>query len=274
MAYLIDTHYHLDFLEEHSLRVEVLNKLHEEGIKLVAQTVLPSSYLLLEEFSKNELILPHAKPYLSLGFHPWWIKSQEQTQAELKIFESAIFSTTYIGEVGLDFGQRVLEQANKELQIKTFKALLEIIKNVSLKNPKTSFVVSIHAVKSVSETLDLLEQYNFPNNNMHCILHRFAGTSDELTRLIRMGGYVSLSPVMLRSKRGRAYVKQVPADRLLLETDLPSDIIESGQTETSAEIVDAVKSSITYTLKSISELRQEDMTAVIQSNQDLLYSHS
>ena len=77
------------------------------------------------------------------------------------------------------------------------------------------------------------------------IFHRFGGTSDELTRLIRAGGYISVNPRMLRTKRGRAYVSQVPVDRLLLETDLPREPGSGDAVEVvSAEVVAALRDTV------------------------------
>ena len=56
-----------------------------------------------------------------------------------------------------------------------------------------------------------------------CFFHWFSGTSDELTRVIRSGCFVSVNPRMLETKRGRAYAQAIPEDRLLLETDMPPE---------------------------------------------------
>ncbi len=54
------------------------------------------------------------------------------------------------------------------------------------------------------------------------IFHWFSGTSDDLTRALADGCYFSAGPRMLVSRRGREYARQIPLDRLLLETDMPS----------------------------------------------------
>lgn len=40
---------------------------------------------------------------------------------------------------------------------------------------------------------------------------------------------------MLESKRGRAYIRQVPADRLILETDLPEQPTDTLDTQLFAQ---------------------------------------
>ena len=82
-------------------------------------------------------------------------------------------------------------------------------------------VLSIHAVKAAGEALDVLERAGALVGNA-CIFHWFSGTSDELQHAVRAGCFFSINPRMLASKRGRAYAQAVPAERLLLETDAPS----------------------------------------------------
>lgn len=140
---------------------------------------------------------------------------------------------------------------------------------------ETLYVLSLHAVRAVTPLLDLLEELNAtPRRAIAPIIHRFNGTSDELMRLINLGGYISAHPQMLQSKRGRAYVCQVPADRLLLETDFPpkalpeSATIEPDQGRIyAAEIVTNLKE----TAFKLSELRGHDVIPVLKKTAEKLY---
>ena len=57
-----------------------------------------------------------------------------------------------------------------------------------------------------------------------CIFHWFTGTSDELARARQRGCHFSINEHMLKTKRGREYARQIPLERLLLETDAPSGL--------------------------------------------------
>lgn len=225
---LLDTHYHLDFLSS-----------PEEFAKLappvIAQTVLPSAF--------------QPGPRQSLGFHPWWV--EPDVEAELVLFDAHVRATRLIGEVGLDFSASRI--ANSDQQERVFRHIVQLL--------DSSHIMSIHAVKSVTRVLDLLADCSATP-----IIHWFSGNSDELTRLIRLGGLISVNPRMLESKRGRAFVKQVPEDRILLETDLPtSDELSMPQ---QAELVSTL---LTETADQLSNLRGCDMTAVIEANQMRVY---
>ena len=56
------------------------------------------------------------------------------------------------------------------------------------------------------------------------IFHWFSGSGDELVRARKAGCYFSVNEMMLATRRGRAYAKQIPEDRLLLETDAPPEL--------------------------------------------------
>ena len=95
-------------------------------------------------------------------------------------------------------------------------------------------MISIHAVRSAGAVLDVLESHGLliPNPNSPAIIfHWFSGTSDELARARNAGCNFSVNERMLASKRGREYARQIPLDRLLLETDAPAE----PNTETSAQ---------------------------------------
>ena len=84
------------------------------------------------------------------------------------------------------------------------------------------------------------------------IFHWFSGTSDELVRARNAGCYFSVNERMLASKRGREYTRQIPLDRLLLETDAPAE----PNTETSAQ---SLIRSLTRTSERIASLKKCDI---------------
>lgn len=222
--YLLDTHAHWDFLPP-DCRREAIRILDKANLRLVAQTVLPSDFLALIKEKENTTKADHnAKswPILSLGFHPWWVDTPEKNRRELAYFAEALSETHFIGEVGLDFSEKRLLQASVQEQQAVLRRIFQLVRERAAESD-TPYVFSLHAVRALTPLLDLYEEEKLVLPNVVPIVHRFSGTSDELTRLIRLGGLLSVHPAMLRTKRGCAYVKQISADRLLLETDLPAN---------------------------------------------------
>lgn len=305
---LLDTHAHWDFLPT-GCRKEAARLLGKENIRLVAQTVLPSAFVALDRERESATKADqdvYPQPILSLGFHPWWVETPEKNRRELEYFAEALSGTHFIGEVGLDFSEKRLREASAVEQQAVLRHIFQLVRERAAES-NTSYVFSFHAVRALTPLLDLYEEENLVMPNVVPIVHRFAGTSDELTRLIRMGGLLSVHPAMLRTKRGRAYVKQVPADSLLLETDLPAreipgnrmptnpipaeqsfstreaendmaqTITTEGTTQQNAyetvarTYAEEIRKSLYATLAHLSELRGEDMMNIIMETQRRLY---
>ncbi|QOR45640.1 TatD family hydrolase [Trueperella pecoris] len=268
----LDTHFHYDFLPPQA-RGPFLEQIAGHGVGIIAQTLTPSGFLDLEEAEHARLAAdasltsatsvtsttsvtaatPAAAPPLSVGYHPWYMTPDYGS--ELNVFADALSRTRFVGEIGLDFSPRRLEPVPAELQMDILRQLFTILQGSESGAPT---VLSIHTVRSASQVLDLAASCGLDAAATIPVFHRFAGTSDELTRLIRAGGYISVSRQMLESKRGRAYVTQVPADRLLLETDLPSEPASADASAgPAADVAGALARGVAEALRStIGELAQ------------------
>ena len=119
-------------------------------------------------------------------------------------------SAWLVGEVGLDFS--VSHAASKEAQLQAFEAIASACAQVGGK------ALSIHSVQAAGEALDILEKTKCLAS-CDCIFHWFSGTGDQFIRARNAGCYFSFGPRALNTKRGRAYASQIPAERLLRETD-------------------------------------------------------
>lgn len=260
---LLDTHFHYDFLAP-ALRPAFDEALRAQGVQVVAQTLKPSAYRELRQVTDS------AGPLLSLGFHPWQVASPAQVEAELEIFEAELASTRLIGEIGLDFLPRRLEASPADLQVQALRRLVSAVLQAADRQPaEKTYVLSVHAVRATTALLDLFEELDVPGSPLVPVIHRFGGTSDELTRLVRAGGCISVHPQMVESKRGRAYIRQVPADRLLLETDLPEQPTDALDTHLFAQ---EVGGRLRRLVEGISAERGEDCAPVLLQNQRRLYA--
>ena len=127
-----------------------------------------------------------------------------------------------------------------------------------MQRPLAGRVISIHAVRSAGTVLDVFESHGLLIQNPDSpviIFHWFSGTSDELVRARNAGCYFSVNERMLASKRGREYARQIPLDRLLLETDAPGE----PNTETSAQ---SLIRSLTRTSERIASLKNCDIKRI------------
>ncbi len=187
-----------------------------------------------------------------VGLHPWWLADGRCGPAEVNLLCEVADQERYIGEVGLDFSARFA--GSEPLQIQAFDQLCKAL----VQHPLAGRVISIHAVRSAGTVLDVLESHGLLIQNPDSpviIFHWFSGTSDELVRARNAGCYFSVNERMLASKRGREYARQIPLDRLLLETDAPAE----PNTETSAQLLIR---SLTRTSERIASLKKCDIKRI------------
>ncbi|MBK0347658.1 TatD family hydrolase [Aerococcaceae bacterium zg-ZJ1578] len=257
MTKFIDTHFHFDFIKDELARHQLIQACDEAKIKVIAQTVLPTQYPLLKAMYPIDV---------ALGLHPWYIENEQQVAQELQSFLKELPTTHFIGEIGLDFAPNRLQQVEQKLQVDTFSRIIQMIRDYEQVH-QHSFVVSIHTVRSASVVLDILEKFQLYQSKSQVIFHYFNGTSDELMRHVRHGGWLSIHPNMLHTKKGRAYIKQVPINRLLLETDLPKPEQDTN------EIVTQYQQVINQLLEQLTELLGVDVRPIFLENQAQLYRY-
>ncbi len=190
--------------------------------------------------------------FAGIGLHPWWLADGRCGPAEVNLLCEVAAQERYIGEVGLDFSARFA--GSEPLQIQALDRLCDAL----VQSPLAGRVISIHAVRSAGTVLDALESYGLltPSPNSPAIIfHWFSGTSNEFVHARNAGCYFSVNERMLATKRGCEYARQIPLDRLLLETDAPAE----PNTETSAQ---SLIRSLTRTSEHIASLKNCDIKRI------------
>ena len=115
-----------------------------------------------------------------------------------------------IGECGLDFNRNYSPPPDQE---KWFVAQLELGRSIG----KPLFLHSRDAHPRFS---DILGSYKPPRAVAHC----FTGTREELKAYLDLGLYIGITGWICDERRGKhllELVKEIPGDKLLLETDAP-----------------------------------------------------
>lgn len=121
-------------------------------------------------------------------------------------------SVVAIGECGLDFNRNY---SPKPVQLEVFEKQLQVA--AELKLP-----VYLHERDAHDQQCELLERYqqDIPRMVAHC----FTGGKKELARYLELGCYIGITGWLCDERRGQELqnaVVDIPADRLLLETDAP-----------------------------------------------------
>ena len=208
MTQIYDMHCHLGFAPD----AEGLARGGAQaGIGALSCTVTPAGFA-----AERALTAPYPHLHAALGLHPWWVADGRVGEADLVLFEELAGRTPFIGEVGLDFaGARA---AAREVQVAALRRVLAATAG------RGGTLYSVHAVRAADTVLDLMDEAGVfaPDAGNDVVFHWFSGTPAELARARARGCLFSVGSRMLATHRGRAYGHDLPADRLLLETDAPS----------------------------------------------------
>jgi TatD DNase family protein len=207
---LIDSHAHLDMSHYGNDRDETIRRSHLAGIVHIinAGIDLPSSLKAVELTQQYDFISA------AVGIHPQESKDTGSDEIEQIVELARKSRVAAIGEIGLDFFRDYSPHAK---QIEVFKRQLEIA--VMLKLP-----VVIHCRQAEAILISILEAWlcQFPSNHPG-VIHCFSGNLETAQTYLSLGFYISLGAYIgyPSSKIFQKVVRQLPLDRLLLETDCP-----------------------------------------------------
>lgn len=140
-----------------------------------------------------------------LGVHPL---TQGAHDAMLSRFLEVLPLADYIGEIGLD--NTVREQRHRDDQLRTF---IEIERALA-KQPR---IQSIHSRRAERQVLDILLEHR----STGVIWHWYSGPARLVTSITDAGHYFSVNRRMLTSGKGLEFVRAIPRNRVLTESDGP-----------------------------------------------------
>jgi TatD DNase family protein len=202
----IDSHAHLEMSEFNRDRPEVVKRAVEAGVACII-TVGTT----LHDCRKALTIAAQYEPvYAVIGIHPHEVKAVDaKTYDALKTLAKNDKVVAY-GETGLDFFRNL---SPRDVQIRRFGEQLDLAEELDLP-------VVIHDREAHTETMDMLRAWKGKRRG---VVHCFSGDRAMARKCLDLGFYISVpGPVTFpKSDRLREIVKDIPLDRLLLETDCP-----------------------------------------------------
>ena len=78
----------------------------------------------------------------------------------------------------------------------------------------------LHNRNTKGDFLRIMER-GLPSLSVNCVVHSFTGSLQELQALLRLGCYIGINGCSLKTEENCRVAKELPWDRLLLETDCP-----------------------------------------------------
>lgn len=211
---LYDAHNHLQDDRFEGRQAELLAACERAGVaRMVVNGACESDWpQVLALARQNKIVLP------SFGYHPWYL--DERTTEWMKQLEHFLDQVpSALGEVGLDRWKPDLPYEHQE---EVFLAQLRVAAERNLP-------VSIHCLQTWGRLHELLRDHPRPARGF--VLHSFGGPAEMIPAFAKLGAYFSFPGYFLNERKGRQReaFKQVPPDRLLMETDAPDQLLPEEQ---------------------------------------------
>jgi len=165
----------------------------------------------LEPIKKIQESSPE-KFFISAGIHPHNAKEVLKISYQDLLKKLAFSKPHAIGETGLDYFRNI---SSPEIQRESFKMHIDIAKELNLP-------LYLHQRESHQDFIKIIKENlnNFPKFVVHC----FTGTQEELDDYLDLGAYIGLTGWICDAKRNvdlRQSIKNIPLEKLMLETDCP-----------------------------------------------------
>lgn len=204
---LFDTHAHLDDEKFDNDRDEIIQKCQDENVGLIlnAGTNVKTSLKSISLANKYDFI------YASVGIHPHDAKDMDEDTIEVLRELAKNKKVVAIGEIGLDY---YYDFSPREIQKRRFIEQIELARELDLP-------IIVHDRDSHEDTMDILKKSGI--KSVGGVLHSFSGSSKMARKCIDLGMYISISgPVTFKNnKKTIEVVREIPLDKLLIETDSP-----------------------------------------------------
>ncbi|MGM0951278.1 MAG: TatD family hydrolase [Bacillota bacterium] len=204
---LFDTHAHLNAEQYDTDLEEVIERAKAEQVNRIVVVGFdrPTITRAMEMIEEYDFI------YTAIGWHP--VDAIDMTEEDLAwIKELSVHEKVVaIGEMGLDYHW---DKSPKEIQKEVFRKQIALAKEVNLP-------IIIHNRDATEDVVTILKEEGA--EAVGGIMHCFTGSAEVARECMKMNFYLSFGgPVTFKNaKKPKEVVKEIPNDRLLIETDCP-----------------------------------------------------
>jgi len=203
MAYLIDTHAHIDMYENWD---EICDNAQKNGVEKI---IIPSV-----EFQYFQKVIDIANQkenlYCMLGIFPSEAKGWDDSLLERIKDLAKNKKVVGVGEIGLDYyWDKTFNEKQQEIFIKQIKLANEL-----------GLPIAVHDREAHKDSFDILKEYNKTSD---VVFHCFSGSVEFARECLKQGWYIALGGVVTfkNALKAKEVAAAVPLERLLLETDSP-----------------------------------------------------
>jgi len=203
---IFDSHAHYDDDSFDEDREKVIEEIHNNGV--IAVLNCGASF----QGAKDSVKLAEKYDffYAAVGIHPE--NAYELTDETLKEIREMTKNPKVkaIGEIGLDYYWE--ENPPKDVQKEVFRKQMALAKDLGLP-------VVIHDREAHGDTLEIMKEFPEVKGVVHC----FSGSVEFARECLKLGYYIGFTGVITfkNAKKIIEVAKEVPMDRILVETDAP-----------------------------------------------------
>ena len=236
---MIDSHCHLDHEPLFNNLNDVITSSKKNGVEkiLTICTTIKSFENIINIIKSDKMI------YGTFGIHPHETSDNILPVEEIVNPIKQNKKIIGVGETGLDF---FYNNSDKESQIKSFKNHIEA--SLDLNIP-----LIVHSRNAENETYDILNTYH-KKKKIKILMHCYTGSKNFMFKLMSLNAFFSASGIITfkNSSELQMTFKEIPSDKLLIETDSPflSPVPMRGKKNQ--------PSYIKYTLKKLADIKKID----------------
>lgn len=205
---LIDSHCHLNYKGLVEEQQAVLERARAAGVGAMLNISTRAS-------EWDDVIgLAEREPdvWASIGIHPHEADVHPDVEARTLIERAAHPRVVGVGESGLDF---YYDHSDRDRQRESFRSHIAAAR-------ETGLPIIVHTRDAEDDTHRILEE-EMGRGAYRGVIHCFTASADFARKALDLGFYISLSGIVTfkNARDLQATAKDIPQDRLLIETDAP-----------------------------------------------------
>lgn len=204
---LIDSHVNLHAPQFNEDRDEVIARARAAGIALMVNISDKVSH-----FKAVRALADHPDIWCTVGTHPHEAKENPGLSAAELVALAADPRVVGIGETGLDFHY---DLSPRDIQAKVFRAHVAAAR-------ETGLPLVVHTREADQLMGDILEEEH-ARGAFKMLMHCYTSGAELAARAAALGAWFSVSGIATfkAAEDVRAVVRDMPADRIIVETDCP-----------------------------------------------------
>lgn len=205
---LVDSHCHLDFDVFDEDRQETIQRARDAGVSTMV--TICTRVTRFEEI--RAIAESDENIWCSVGIHPHQAEEEPVVSVDDLVSRAAHPKVIGIGETGLDY---YYDNSPRELQETSFRTHIAASR-------ETGLPLIVHTRDADEDMANILED-EMGKGEFPGVLHCFSSGRRLAERALDIGFYISLSGIVTfkNAQDLRDIAKDVPVDRILVETDSP-----------------------------------------------------